>query len=51
MSTVRPKLEDNLKFVANGRRPHFLENGRQPQLFGKMEAISTFHENGRQPQF
>jgi hypothetical protein len=42
MSTVGPNLEDDL---------NFLENGRRPQLFGKMEEDLNVKENVRRPQF
>ena len=39
------KLEDNLNFLVNGRRPPFLVNERRPQYFNtgntKPKPIST----------
>ena len=35
-------MEDDLKFIENGRRPHFFRNGRQPKFVGKYKMTSIF---------
>ena len=37
MTSISLKMEDDLNYFENGRRPQFFEKGRQPYFFLKME--------------
>ena len=44
------RMEDNLIFLENGRRPQKQKNGRQPQLlFFKWNTLKK-QNHGKQPQ-
>ena len=52
MSIVGSKLEEDLNFLANGRRPQFFGKGKMSSIFfGKREDDLNSKENGRQPNF
>ena len=41
-------IEDNLKFVKNGRRPQFFSNWKRTLKFWKLEMNLAYFVNGRQ---
>ena len=61
MSIAGFKLEDDLNFLANGRRPQYFGKWKLTSIFwqmedtyifgGKMEDDLNSLENGRRPQF
>ena len=49
MSIVVSKLEDDLIFLANGRRPQFFGKWKTTSIFWQMEDDLNFLVHGRQP--
>ena len=43
------KLEDDLNFLVNGRRPHFFGKWKTTSIFGEMKEDLNLLENGGEP--